>query len=96
MQKERKKTANGAKTMLKNCSIILSIIILAASCAHTNTITLSPAQVANTTGTTQAPLDTLAAYRKMPGQPKTVWVNGYYRQDSTFIKGHYRSGRTTQ
>jgi endonuclease YncB( thermonuclease family) len=25
------------------------------------------------------------------GQPKTSWVEGYYRKDGTYVRGHYRS-----
>ena len=25
------------------------------------------------------------------GKPKTVYVNGYYRRDGTYVRGHYRS-----
>ncbi|MDW2015719.1 hypothetical protein, partial [Vibrio sp. 704] len=25
------------------------------------------------------------------GKPKTVHVNGYYRKDGTYVRGHYRS-----
>lgn len=28
---------------------------------------------------------------KLTGRPKTVHVNGYYRKDGTYVRGHYRS-----
>jgi hypothetical protein len=35
--------------------------------------------------------DTLAAYRKAPGAPKTVYVKGYFKKDSTYVAPHNRS-----
>ncbi len=35
--------------------------------------------------------DTLAAYRKMPGQPKTVIVKEYLKKDGTHVKAHTRT-----
>lgn len=39
------------------------------------------------------PFDTLAAYRKRPGKPKTVKVKGYTRKDGKVVKEHYRTER---
>jgi hypothetical protein len=25
------------------------------------------------------------------GRPKTIYVDGYYRRDGTYVRGHYRS-----
>lgn len=69
------------------------LLLLFFSCAPGNTVRLTPAQLAQEGSTTQ-PLDTLAAYRKHPGQPKTVPVKEYTRQDGTVVKEHYRSERT--
>jgi len=38
-----------------------------------------------------APFDTLAAYRKAPGKPKTVKVKAYTKKDGTTVKQHYRT-----
>lgn len=31
------------------------------------------------------------AISERTGRPKTVHVNGYYRKDGTYVRGHYRS-----
>jgi len=71
--------------------IIYSVIaVLFFSCAAPGTVTLTPVQL-EPESTASAPLDTLAAYRKYPGSPKTEYVQGYYRKDSTFVNGYWRS-----
>jgi len=71
---------------------LIIITLLCLSCG-TPGARLTPAEAANDTGVTEGPFDTLAAWRKYPGQPKTRHVRGYYRKDSTYVKEHLRSGR---
>jgi len=67
---------------------------LTVSCAAPG-VTLSPAQL-SAPSAALAPLDTLAAYRKAPGQPKTEYVAGHWRHtmhgtDSVYVNPYYRS-----
>jgi hypothetical protein len=56
----------------------------------------SPEQASVNTGQT-APVPDVAENGSYAGQlnangvPKTVHVNGYYRKDGTYVRGHYRS-----
>lgn len=79
-------------TLMKPIYTLLLCLIL-ASCAKRDYVRLSPAQMQNDTLYTTAPMDTLAAYRKRPGKPKTVQVKGYYKKDSTYVKPHARTPR---
>ena len=63
------------------------------SCSS-GTGTISERRVLNDTIVTMEPFDTLAAYRKMPGQAKSVDVRGYYRKDSTYVAPHKRTPQT--
>ena len=69
--------------------ILLSLMCL--SCGPR--LATIPAADLEAPGTTEAPFDTLAAWRKYPGQPKNRQVRGYYRKDSTYVKGYVRSGK---
>jgi hypothetical protein len=33
----------------------------------------------------------LPAYKSSTPEPKTEWVNGYFRKDGTYVAGYYRS-----
>ena len=72
--------------------LTLLFIIFCASCAP-KTHYITEAQLREPTPFSSEPFDTLTAYRKAPGQPKTVHVQGYYRKDSTYVAGHKRSAR---
>lgn len=76
-------------------TLLTLFAILLLSCAPKG-IRLTQAQLEDTAGVTHAPFDTLTAYRKMPGSPRNVTVQGYYRKDSTFVPAHTRSDRRTR
>ncbi|MFP9114284.1 hypothetical protein ACLI1A_10085 [Flavobacterium sp. RHBU_3] len=76
--------------MIIRINILFTFSLLLISCRAKNVIKLNDERI-NETGGTEQPLDTLAAYRKMPGKPKTVHVDGYYRKDSTYVKEHWRT-----
>lgn len=79
---------------MKPLLTLIFLLLFLLSCAPGNTVRLTQARLQEPGGTTQ-PLDTLAAYRKHPGQPKSVHVKEYTRQDGTVVRGHDRSERTT-
>jgi hypothetical protein len=69
------------------------LLLITLSCA--TGVTLSPERLAEPSAAT-GPFDTLAAYRKAPGQPKTKYVQGHWRHtmhgtDSVYVKEYYRS-----
>ena len=78
---------------MKTLTVLIGILLL--SCAPKG-IRLTEAQLNDTAGVTHSTFDTLAAYRKMPGGPKTVTVQGYYRSDSTYVPAHTRTARRTK
>jgi hypothetical protein len=67
---------------------LLSLLIL--GCAPGNTVRLSESTLKQEGGTAE-PLDTLAAFRKRPGQPKTVKVKAYTRKDGTKVREYKRT-----
>jgi len=72
--------------------LFLSLLVFALCGCSGSAIKIPTAQL-DAPGTTEAPLDTLAAYRKKPGGKKTVQVRGFYRTDSTYVKAHRRTPR---
>jgi len=74
--------------------IIYTLLLsLTLSCA--TSVTLSPARLAEPSAAVGT-FDTLAAYRKAPGQPKTEYVQGHWRHtahrtDSVYVNPYYRS-----
>lgn len=76
--------------------ITLLILVFFISCApHTGTLTQAQVEQ-DTINTAHEPMPVLHAYRKKPGEPKTVQVQGYYKKDSTYIQPHARSARTSK
>jgi len=71
--------------------LLTLLILLLLSCSsgpRQGYITTTQAQ---DTAFVAGPLDTLAAYRKMPGNPKTVKVKAYTKKDGSTVKEHYRT-----
>lgn len=76
--------------------LLTSILVFLSCKAPERNFYLTESQVKNDTIVETGTFDTLAAFRKMPGEPKTVYVEGYYRKDSTYVAPHYRSEKTKQ
>jgi len=73
--------------------IFTGLLFITLSCA--TSVTLSPERLTERS-TAVGSFDTLAAYRKYPGQPKTKAVAGHWRRtmhgtDSVYVKEYYRS-----
>jgi hypothetical protein len=74
--------------------IFVLLFFFAVSCAP-RPHTISQAQVEqDTTSIAHEPMPLLHAYRKKPGEAKTVQVEGYHRKDSTYVDAHTRTARS--
>ena len=63
------------------------LLLLIVSCGSHH---LTDSQISNDSPQYET-FDTLAAYRKMPGQSKDVSVKGYVRKDGDSVKPYKRS-----
>jgi len=67
------------------------LILLLLSCGSGPSQGYITATQAQDSAFIAGPLDTLAAYRKAPGKPKTVKVKAYTKKDGTTVQEHYRT-----
>jgi len=74
---------------MKPLTLLLSLLLLSCSSGPRQGY-ITAAQQQDTTAVA-GKLDTLAAYRKAPGQAKTVKVKAYTKKDGTTVKEHYRT-----
>lgn len=72
------------------------LFLIFANCAPKTTYVTQRQVEQDTASAAQEPMPVLHAYRKAPGQAKTVQVQGYYRTDSTYVQPHTRTARTTK
>jgi len=74
---------------MKPLTLLLFLLLLSCSSGHRQGY-ITATQVQDSTFVA-GPLDTLAAYRKRPGQPRTIKVKAYTKKDGTTVKEHYRT-----